>query len=312
MDPLSDVLSLLKPRSYLSGGFDLGGEWSIAFRKYQGIKCYAVVSGHCWLSVEGLPDALHMETGDCFLLPRGKAFRLASDLRTSSVDSHTLMAGAKNGGVLSFQGGGSCFLVGGYFTLAGSHTDILLDKLPPVVHLRTESDKAALRWSLDRMREEVREQRPGGLLVTQHLAYTMLVQAIRLYLEGGLGGDVGWLFALTDKQLSAAVNAMHEDPGHRWTLQMLAKHSGMSRSVFASKFKVTVGSSAMEYLTRSDGRLVGELCAVAQYHCFDHPLVPLVFTWSRRMALWGGFVLQSSTGTIYCAGDTAYRDGQVF
>ena len=26
MDPLSDVLSLLKPRSYMSGGFDVGGD----------------------------------------------------------------------------------------------------------------------------------------------------------------------------------------------------------------------------------------------------------------------------------------------
>ena len=32
MDPLSDVLSLLKLRSYLSGGFDVGGELSIQFR----------------------------------------------------------------------------------------------------------------------------------------------------------------------------------------------------------------------------------------------------------------------------------------
>jgi hypothetical protein len=39
----------------------------------------------------------------------------------------------------------------------------------------------------------------------------MLVQALRLHLEGG-GGGIGWMFALTDKQLSLAMNAMHEDP----------------------------------------------------------------------------------------------------
>ncbi len=32
----------------------------------------------------------------------------------------------------------------------------------------------------------------------------------------------------------------------------------------------------------------------------------------RRMALWGGFVLETPAGTIYCAGDTAYRDGKIF
>jgi hypothetical protein len=31
MDPLSDVLSLLKPVSYVSAGFDAGGDWSIQF-----------------------------------------------------------------------------------------------------------------------------------------------------------------------------------------------------------------------------------------------------------------------------------------
>lgn len=56
MDPLSDVLSLLKPRSYVSAGFDAGGDWSIQFSdQHDRIKCYAVVSGECWLSVESVP-----------------------------------------------------------------------------------------------------------------------------------------------------------------------------------------------------------------------------------------------------------------
>ncbi len=32
----------------------------------------------------------------------------------------------------------------------------------------------------------------------------------------------------------------------------------------------------------------------------------------NRMALWGGFVLETPAGPIYCAGDTAYRDGVLF
>ena len=56
MDPLSDVLSLLKPRSYMAGGMDVGGDLSIQFPMHDGIKCYAMVSGQCWLFVEGVPD----------------------------------------------------------------------------------------------------------------------------------------------------------------------------------------------------------------------------------------------------------------
>jgi len=78
MDPLSDVLSLLKPSSYSCGGFDVGGELSIQFPQHEGIKCYAVVSGQGWLSVEGVPEAVRLTAGDCFLLPRGRPFRLAT------------------------------------------------------------------------------------------------------------------------------------------------------------------------------------------------------------------------------------------
>jgi AraC-like DNA-binding protein len=113
-----------------------------------------------------------------------------------------------------------------------------------------ESDKAALRWSMERMRQELCELQPSGFLVAQHLAHMMLVQALRLHLAEGLKGGVGWLFALADKQMSAAINAMHDDPAHRWTLQELAERAGMSRSTFALKFKETVGASPIDYLTR--------------------------------------------------------------
>ncbi len=50
--------------------------------------------------------------------------------------------------------------------------------------------------------------------------------------------------------MGAAINAMHDDPAHRWTLQSLAERAGMSRTTFILKFKETVGTSPMDYLTR--------------------------------------------------------------
>ncbi len=258
MDPLSDVLSLLRLHSYMAGGFDYAGEWSVQFGRNEGIKCYALVSGQCWLVVEGVPGAIHLETGDCFLLPRGLPFRLASDINLPPVDAHTLFATPLNGGIRTWNGGGECFGVGGYFAFTGSHARILLEELPPIVHIRSESDKAELRWSLERMRQELREQQPGASLVAQQLATTMLVQALRLHLADGLSGRAGWLVALVDQQMRAAITSLHDDPAHPWTLQKLAERSGMSRSIFALKFKATVGTSPMEYLTRWRMMLAGD------------------------------------------------------
>jgi mannose-6-phosphate isomerase-like protein (cupin superfamily) len=77
MDPLSDVLSLLKIHSYACGGFDVGGDLCLQFAKHAGIKCYAVVAGEGWLSIEGVADPLQLKSGDCFVLPQGRPFCLA-------------------------------------------------------------------------------------------------------------------------------------------------------------------------------------------------------------------------------------------
>jgi AraC-like DNA-binding protein len=250
MDPLSDVLSLIKPRSYYCGGFDVGGDLSIQFHRHEGIKCYAVTAGETWLAVEGVADPVRLHSGDCFLLPSGRPFRLASDLALTPIDAMTFIAGKSQGAIHTINGGGNCFIAGGHFTFSGSHAEMLLSALPPIVHLQKESDKAAMRWSLDRMMEELREPRPGSLLIAEQLAYMMLVQALRLHIGKVVNGGVGWLSALADPQINTAIQAVHDDPAGHWTIQKLADQAGMSRSVFALRFKQTAGETPMEYLTR--------------------------------------------------------------
>ena len=97
MDPLSDVISLLEPKSYLVGGFEAGGDWSIRFDPFNGIKCYAVTAGACWLAIEGAGEPVLLEQGDCFLLPRGWPFRVASDLTLPAEDWKRHFLGSRDG-----------------------------------------------------------------------------------------------------------------------------------------------------------------------------------------------------------------------
>ena len=250
MDPLSDVLSLLKPQGYAFRGLDAGGHWSIDFPEDDGVKCYALTSGQCWLSVEGVADPVRLAAGDCVLLPRGRQFLLASDLTSEPVEAEAFFSSVRTGGIAELNGGGEFFGIGGYFEFAGNHADVLLGVLPLVVHIREEADKASLRWCLERLMEELREPQPGGSLIAGHLAQMLLVQAIRLHIADGTRAGVGWLFALADRRMKAAITALHDDPAGHWTLQGLAEVAAMSRSAFAVRFKQTVGTSAMDYLTR--------------------------------------------------------------
>jgi AraC-like DNA-binding protein len=250
MDPLSEVLALMKPQVYVAGGFAVLNDIAIHFPKPQGIKCYAMLAGNCWLVVEGVPEPMLVHAGDCFLLPRGLSFQLTTDLSLEPI--HYTVARDRLGMKSEAPGAteGARYIAGGHFALTCSHAGMLLQSLPPIVHIRRESDKAAMRGSLERMREELRDPQPGGSLIVQQLAYTMLIQALRLHLADAASVGPGWLSALSDKHMSIAIASMHSDPGYPWTLQSLAERVGMSRSVFALRFRETVGATPMEYLTR--------------------------------------------------------------
>jgi AraC-like DNA-binding protein len=250
MDPLSEVLALLKPQSLASGGFTVPGDMAIYFPKHQGIKCYAMLAGQCWLAVEGVAEPVLLNAGDCFLLPRGMPFQLTTDLTLEPVHYTAAWARLNKTQDVPIILEDARYIAGGFFAFTGDHAEMLLHSLPPIVHIRRESDKAAMRWSLERMREELRDPQPGSSLIAQQLAYMMLIQALRLHLTDTASAGRGWLSALADKHMSLAIACMHNDPGFPWTLQSLAERVGMSRSVFALRFRETVGATPMEYLTR--------------------------------------------------------------
>lgn len=250
MDPLSDVLSLLKPHAHVSSGFDAGGDWAVQFGdQHKMIKCYAVVSGGCWLRVDGVEDSVWLGAGDCFVLPTGRPFRLGSDRDGPAVPAADIFPPARRGGVVAIGDGGGLSLVGSRFAVSGSRAEMLLGLLPPIVHIREQSAQA-LRWSVEQMMRELRDGRPGNALVMQHLAHLMLVQALRVHLDSAEGERRGWFFALADKQLAPALHAIHADPARPWNIRQLGEQAGMSRSTFALRFKERLGEPPMQYLAR--------------------------------------------------------------
>lgn len=250
-DPLSEILSLLKPRSYISSGFDAGGDWAIAFSDLESrIKCYTVVCGSCWLAVDGVEQPVELQSSDCFVLPTGRSFRLASDLALEGDEARTVFRGARQGGVVVHNGGGDVFLAGARFDVLGSHMKHFLVSLPPILHIHRQSDQDALRWSIERMMLELREGAAGGALIAEHLSHMMLVQALRIALSSAPEGHRGWFYALSDPQIGLALHAMHRDPGRSWRLADLAGETGMSRSSFSERFRDKVGETPMDYLLR--------------------------------------------------------------
>jgi AraC-like DNA-binding protein len=256
-DPLSDVLALLKPESYGVRGLDAGGAWSISYPALEGMKCYAIEEGACWLALDGMPAPVQLHAGDCILLPGGTPFKFFSEPGVPSVDAVELFSSVPPGRVVTFNGGGgggACRGLGGYFLFSGLHSALLLSALPPLVQLTNAADQKSLRWYLESLMQELADPQPGSALMVEHLVQSLLIRALRLHAndvhasEGK--GSVGWLYALRDRKIGSAIGAMHQDPGRKWTVESLAAVAGMSRSGFSARFHELVGEPTMEYLTK--------------------------------------------------------------
>ena len=249
-DPLSDVLSLLKPKAYGFRGLDVGNPWSLHLPPGRFVRCYAVLSGACALWIDGIPSPTSLVAGDFIFLPHGEAIVLGSHENAPPIDLAAFFTVVADGEIVLVNGGGACLGFGGYFDISEAPTRSLLGSLPSIVHLRGGEDHAGLRWFVERLMGELRHPRPGSRLIAEHLCQTLFIEALRLHIAAKPHQEGGWLSALIDPQLSRAISAIHTDNGRRWTVTSLARIAGMSRSSFAARFASAVGEPAISYVTR--------------------------------------------------------------
>jgi AraC-like DNA-binding protein len=152
---------------------------------------------------------------------------------------------------IAHHGGDETVLLAGSFAFEFSNAHLVLDSLPPFMLIPADNPSAAiLRGTLEILDSEVRNGRMGASLVTRRLADVLLVQALRAYFAMHGNDSAGWIGALTDPRIGAALNLMHGDVAHPWTIEELARAVGMSRSGFALRFKNLVGLPPLDYLLR--------------------------------------------------------------
>lgn len=114
---------------------------------------------------------------------------------------------------------------------------------------RASPGAGAVARALALLEAEVGGGRPGTSLVAERLAEILLVEAIRAYVDAGGADRVGWIAALADRRIGAALRLMHGDIARPWTASALAAEVGMSRSSFTQRFSARVGRPPLDYLT---------------------------------------------------------------
>jgi AraC-like DNA-binding protein len=243
-DPLTDVITLLRPRTVFSKGITGAGRWAVRYSDFGHPSFCAVLEGSCLLAVAGAGE-LRLEAGDFVLLPTTPAFTLSSLERAKPVSIDPKAQPSPTGEVRHGRRGGrpDVRLLGGYFIFDSPDAALLASLLPALVHVRGAE---RLSTMVQLVADESREQRSGRDLVLARLVEILLIEALRW--TSGNEAPPGLLRGLADGRIARAVRQMHGDPSRPWTVEQLASKAGLSRSAFFDRFLRTVGVPPMEYL----------------------------------------------------------------
>jgi AraC-like DNA-binding protein len=274
MDVLSQVLRAVR----LSGALLFRGEfsspWSIAVPDSRlaapflvpGAKglvfFHIVVEGRCWAEVAG-EERLPLGAGDVLTLPYGDAHVMENPRGDKRHPLSSLLPPPPwpELPTLAHGGGGErTQILCGFLHFDDALFSPLLTSLPHALCTRARAGPASLLDASTRyMLEEASLHRPGGACLLGRLAELLFVEVLRRHMDDMRNDERGWLAALKDPCVGKALQLIHGDLAHSWTVEEMGRSVGLSRSALADRFRHLLGEPLMHYLTRWRLHLAAQL-----------------------------------------------------
>jgi AraC-like DNA-binding protein len=257
-DLLSEVLQDLRLARASYGRSELTAPWGIEIPFKEGVRFHFVAEGECWMLTE-CHRPIHMAPGDVILLPHGTGHVIAdkpirrplplAEVGPELIGNSTYKLSAGGGGARSLI---VCCTIG----FDGPTAHPLVQLLPEVLHVRgSEVSDPMLPALLDMMAQEVIQPKIGSATIMARFADIVMTRIIRAWVETRPTELTGWLAAVEDPHIGAALAGIHRRPGHNWSVESLAALAGMSRSKFSERFASLLDLSPARYLLQWRMRL---------------------------------------------------------
>lgn len=267
-DVLSDIFETIRLRATFYFRTNYSAPWAISMPAFQqAARFHLVVQGRCHVTLAS-GRTVDIGPGDLILIPRGQEHILAdSPGRTPAPLELVIQESGYDGAGVFVIGSGdpraSTQMVCGHFGFTDGADHPLLRALPEAI-VMTPTDRARHPLLDETLRLMVRRAFTDGLgsaAVICRLSEVFFIETVRASIEQcpELAEFIG---AMTDPQVGRALELMHKDASHPWTVESLAHAVGMSRSRFAERFSELMNDGPMRYL--SDWRLQRALVMLGQ------------------------------------------------
>ncbi|HEY9010549.1 MAG TPA: AraC family transcriptional regulator [Devosia sp.] len=265
-DVLTEVLEAVHLGSALSSRIDLAAPWGLQFGADLGQRAgfHVVTSGRCWGRLDDGSEPIELLAGDMVIFPHGAGHVLSDTESGTGVVFHDRVLHLRPGERTALPTGGDgvrTSLLCGSYSFAADGMNPLLRGLPQMLHVRPEP-QGQVAASIGLLTTEARDPGAGSALLVDRLVDLLFVYGLRAWI-GSQQQPSGssWFGALQDPVVGPAVWAVHDNPAHPWTVDGLARRSGLSRAAFARRFAVAVGEPPLSYVTRWRMSLAADLLA---------------------------------------------------
>jgi AraC-like DNA-binding protein len=219
--------------------------WGLRLAGSMQLAVHTVVRGRGWLWLDDAGRAVELVPGEVTLVRGGPDHHIGHEPGADCLEPEEFQARHPRN-VSSEDPRAAVFLCGAY-RFSGDIGSGLLEALPQVLTLSAAVGDP-LRDVIALLSHELATSEPGQPTVLDRLLDVLLVLAIRSDFRRSPAAP-RWYRAAADPRLGAALQAMHEDAGHPWTVPELAAISGLSRAAFARTFRDALGQTPMQYLT---------------------------------------------------------------
>jgi AraC-like DNA-binding protein len=250
MDTLSAIFSSVNVQQARTYRIEATAPWGFHSTHGSNIRFVLGLRGAAVVLTQFRSLPLSLCEWDLFILFDDSTFSFADEVNSSSVSCEALEH-LKVGNTVRFGGGGAqTTLMAGHFAVDRAEAQAIFKILPTFLHLQLDQKRGRSFHSVLELLS-LETERPGlaSQEMINRLCEMLFIHAIRAYTSEQDHVYSGWLAGLADPQLGNTIELLHAQLQKNWTVDSLAASAGMSRSSFASRFKLIVGQSPLEYLT---------------------------------------------------------------
>ncbi len=239
MSSFNDVIELIRLKVDISLNARVCGEWNLQAQPNGETSFHMATQNQALLLVPGI-GKWHLNEGDLVIFPREIDHSLQPAVDMRGPQQHLPVSQSQHLPGTS--------LICGKVRFKHSGSELLLDALPKVFVIKHDHCTPWLSNLLKLILEESLRTEHNNSVIIDRLCELLFSYALRHFVENSKQ-EIGVLSLFAHRQISRAIQEIHQSPQSPWRLVTLAQSAAMSRTQFAQTFKSLSGWTPMQYVT---------------------------------------------------------------